>query len=168
MEDQAVERRSETLDRVCEFLDGQDWKYSISEDDSSIHTGFRDESGSFFLKIVAPECPPVLGVIVNLPLAVPENRRVAMAEAVARANYGLLLGCFDLDMSDGELGFRAVMPLEEAAPTEGQFGVLLLVSCATAVRYYRAFSRLVFCDDLSPAEVIAEVEMAVQSELKES
>ena len=37
---------------------------------------------------------------------VPENRRQAAAEAVARINYSIAVGTFDLDFRDGELSAR--------------------------------------------------------------
>ena len=83
-----------------------------------------------------------------------------MAETIARANHRVLLGHFALDMSDGELSFRANLLVVDGLPTHDQVGHLLAGSCWAVDRYHRAGIRLVYCDDLSPAEVIAEVEMA--------
>ena len=94
------------------------------------------------------------------PVVVPETRRVEMAETVTRANYGLLLGGFQLDMSDGELVFHASMPVPDGAVTCEQFHQLFDASAWSVSTYARAFNRLLYGDDLSPAEVIAEVEMA--------
>ena len=91
---------------------------------------------------------------------VPEDRRREFAEAVVRANYTLMLGRFDLDLRDGEMEFHNCMPVAGGEITTEQFGDLLYSSIVTADRYARAFYRLLYGDDLSPAEVIAEVEMA--------
>jgi len=40
------------------------------------------------------------------PLYVPVQRRERVAEFLARVNYGLLVGNFELDFSDGEVQFR--------------------------------------------------------------
>jgi hypothetical protein len=37
------------------------------------------------------------------PVTVPEPKRAAMAELIARANYGVTIGNLELDMSDGEV-----------------------------------------------------------------
>ncbi len=148
-----------TIDRVCRFLDADEFAYRLREDNNGIDTGFRGRSGTFSVLISAREQPATLGIFVRIPLVVPEARRPQMAETVVRANYGLSLGSFDLDMSDGALGFRCTMPIGGAAITHEQFRDLLGASLWTVDRYHRAFCRLLFGDDLSPAEVIAEVEM---------
>ncbi|MES2940422.1 MAG: YbjN domain-containing protein [Pseudomonadota bacterium] len=42
-----------------------------------------------------------------LPERVPEARRAAMAEFLTRANFGLVIGNFELDFADGELRYKA-------------------------------------------------------------
>jgi hypothetical protein len=48
---------------------------------------------------------------------VPEARRPAMAEFIARANYGLVLGNFELDFGDGEVRFKTSIDVEETELT---------------------------------------------------
>ena len=40
------------------------------------------------------------------PRIVPEDRRLAMMELLTRANYGLVIGNFEMDPDDGELRFK--------------------------------------------------------------
>ena len=48
----------------------------------------------------------VVQVISPIPSHIPEDKRVDAAVAVCVANYGMVNGSFDLDMSDGEIRFR--------------------------------------------------------------
>jgi hypothetical protein len=48
------------------------------------------------------------GVWCISPLRVPEEQRVRVAEFIARVNYTLLLGLFDMDLSDGEVRFKII------------------------------------------------------------
>jgi hypothetical protein len=41
-----------------------------------------------------------------LSVAVPADRRARVAELLTRANYGLIIGNFELDLDDGELRFK--------------------------------------------------------------
>lgn len=43
------------------------------------------------------------------PVVVPEAQRPAMAEFIARANYGLTLGTLELDFADGEVRSKVVL-----------------------------------------------------------
>lgn len=42
----------------------------------------------------------------------PEDRRLSIAEFIARANYGLVLGNFELDFIDGELRFKTSIDVD--------------------------------------------------------
>jgi hypothetical protein len=106
--------------------------------------------------------PLLVLIAVRIPTVVPDERRSQAAETVVRANYGLLVGCFDLDMRDGTLGFRASLPVVDAVVTQEQFDATWRTALSTTDKYHRAFCRLLYGDDLSPAEVVAEVEMAKQ------
>jgi hypothetical protein len=149
-----------TLDQLCRYLEEDGFGHNVHEDGAAIETGFRARTGTFRLMIFLRHEPALLGVIVRIPETVPEPKRPEVAEAIARANYGLSLGCFELDMSDGELDFRVSMPIGGASLAHEQFRSLLGAAMWTTDRYHRAFCRLIYADDLSPAEVIAEVEMA--------
>ena len=102
-------------------------------------------------------------VNVILPLVVPEKLRASAAETVVRVNESVLVGGFTLRMSDGFLSFRSTLPLAGSTLTLAQFNALWHASLGAAVMYHRAFARLVYGDDLSPAEVVAEVEMALDA-----
>ena len=154
-----MEQAKEILHQVCDFMDADKLFYQVRDDAPVIRTGFRGDAAAFDIMIMASAIPPVLGIYVNIPVVVPEPRRAAMAETVARANLGLCLGCFDLDMSTGQLAFRTTMPIPEATITHGQFRHLLGSATVVVDGYFPAFVRLLYGDDLSPAEVIAEVEM---------
>jgi len=41
------------------------------------------------------------------PVVIPEEHRLKMAEFISRANYGLILGNFEIDFLAGELRFKA-------------------------------------------------------------
>lgn len=64
------------------------------------------------------ESSAILELFLYAPLTVPEGKRTAVADVVARANYGARVGRIDLDMNDGELRFRAGIDLEEGALSE--------------------------------------------------
>src|SRR5829696_3263734 len=53
------------------------------------------------------------------PGKVAEVHRTAMAVRLARINYGLVLGNFVIDLSDGEVRFKASIDFGGAEPTQG-------------------------------------------------
>jgi len=149
-----------TLEVICRYLEEDGFACSLREDGLAVETNFRGHTGGFRLVIFVREEPALMGVVVRVPEVAPEPKRVLVAEAVVRANYGLSLGCFEMDMSDGEIDFRAAIPGTGAGLTREQFRALIGSAMWTTDRYHRAFCRLIYTDDLSAAEAIAEVEMA--------
>lgn len=149
-----------TFDQIRAFLDAAEIRHDACDEQRAIHTGFELPAGRFLMAIHVDGDPTFVLINTDIPIRVPEDRRPQMAEAIVRANFGTVLGRFELDMSSGRLSFRVAMPAGEAGITQPQFDCLMRASLWSANRYFRAFGRLLFGDDLSPAEVIAEVEMA--------
>lgn len=156
-----------TLDQIRGFMDEDGLSYCLREDGSALEAGFRGRSGSFRMVLYLRDEPALLGIMVRLPEAAPEDRRPQMAEAVTRANHGLALGCFELDMSSGDIDFRIGIPVVAGTLSHEQFRAMMGAAMWTTDRYHRAFCRLLYGDDLSPAEVIAEVEMAAADEAQD-
>lgn len=148
------------LDLLCRYLEEDGFVATLREDGLAVESGFRGQTGGFRLVLFVRQEPAMIGVVVRIPEVAPEAKRPEMAEAIARANYGLAIGCFELDMSDGEIDFRAAIPGPGDRLTREQFRALVGSAMWTCDRYHRAFCRLIYGEDLSPAEVIAEVEMA--------
>lgn len=49
---------------------------------------------------------PFLRFDIVVPYKVPDAQREVVAEYLTRANFGLPIGCFSMDMDDGEIRFR--------------------------------------------------------------
>lgn len=47
-----------------------------------------------------------------VPVTVPEELRLATAEFITRANYGMRIGNFELDFSDGEVRYKSSLDFE--------------------------------------------------------
>jgi hypothetical protein len=149
-----------TFDQIRGFLEASQVSCNAREDHFVCETGFRMPTGEFRVFIQVDGEPPLVSVHVPIQMIVPEGRRPQAAETAARANCDLRTGGFNLDMSTGRLWFRIAMPAADTGITQAQFDWLMHAAAWTVNRYYSAFGRLLFGDDLSPAEVIAEVEMA--------
>ena len=104
--------------------------------------------------------PSLLQLIIPVPLQVPDGSRAKVAELVVRANCSWPLGYLDLKMSNGLLAWRASIPIEDGTITTRQIEHLLSAGVGMVLRYLPAINRLIYGDDLSPAEAVAEVEMA--------
>jgi len=72
----------------------------------AVSFGHRSEVGDWevFCRIRSPYSQIVIYSIH--PYATPEHTRGTMSELLTRANYGLVIGNFELDLEDGEVRFK--------------------------------------------------------------
>ncbi len=142
------------------YLDDEEFAYRVLDDTTAVEGVVRGQHAMFSIRVRVLPDPLLVQTSVLLPNIVPEDRRGAVAEVVVRANAGLPLGRFDYDAASGLVTFRTAIPVLDGTLSAAQFRTLVVTALATADQYQRAFCRLLYGDDLSPAEAVAEVEMA--------
>lgn len=89
-----------------------------STDEKIFRFGIKGEHANFDVRILCEEEMEFLMTIVTCSMCVPKNKIDRMCRWVAEKNYGLTLGEFKLDTSDGELSFRNTCPLDKGAVNE--------------------------------------------------
>lgn len=87
----------------------------------------------------------------------PENTRPAVAEFLTRANFGLRIGNFELDYSDGEIRYKTSLDFEGEALTPNFIRNALYPAVQNMDRYFAGLLHVMYGGRL-PAEVIAEIE----------
>ena len=88
---------------------------------------------------------------------VPEERRLAVAELLTRANYGMLLGNWEMDFSDGEIRYKTSAFVGDGVPDKDLAASLVFANVFTVDRYLPAVLGVTF-GSAEPAAIIAEVE----------
>ncbi|APZ93242.1 YbjN domain-containing protein [Fuerstiella marisgermanici] len=75
---------------------------------------------------------------------VPEGSRPDIAIAVSRANYGLKVGKFELDMNDGELRYQAALLFDGDLPADKVMDRVVYVGLSMMDRYMPAFMSVIY------------------------
>jgi len=78
----------------------------------------------------------VLQIYIQYPVLVKEKFRPAAMEFITRANYGLVIGNFEMDAKDGEIRYHASHLMEENILTEETIRRLFWTAMGTADRYF--------------------------------
>jgi len=148
---------SSFLDIAQKFLESDEWPFERDDEKGLLKTGISGDGVSFKVFIDAHEEADQLIVYVYSPTAAPEEKRLATAEYIARANYGLKIGNFELDMSDGEVRYKTSIDIEGGQLAEIMVKNLVGVGAGMMHRYYPGLMKLIYSDD-SPEACIATVE----------
>ena len=91
------------------------------------------------------------------PVAIPADKRPALAEYITRANYGLIVGNFEMDFDDGEFRYKTSIDLEGVGPDPALFVPLVYANVATMDRYLPGVMSMIY-GNASPVEAIAQIE----------
>ena len=98
------------LNDTLEFLEKNGWRYRREENTNLLALSLRGEKDTYPMLIYAKA--PFWVCIARLPWEIPDRNRLEVAEYLHRANYGLLLGSFEMDYDDGDVRFRSAMVRE--------------------------------------------------------
>ena len=82
--------------------------------------------------------------ITTLPLCADEDHRLAMAEFLTRANWGMRNGNFELNMLDGEIRFKTHVHVGEQTPDLGAARLATMLPFLTIDRFGDAIIDVLF------------------------
>lgn len=95
-----------TYETLCAALDSRQWKYRRNDEEMAVEyiVNGDDIPMRFIFRIDAERA--IVRLFSPMPLSVKEATRMDVAVAVSMINNRLVNGCFDFDVTDGELRFR--------------------------------------------------------------
>lgn len=147
---------------VKNWLDKEEFNYD-----------FDEERGRFFYNLtVKGKVNPLRYIICvtnNLlifyavcPLRADEQYLPAAAEFINRANYGLNLGCFELDHNDGEIRYRIAANCDGVTPSQAVLDDCFYMPASMFERYGDGLASVLFGFE-SPKEAVEKIEKALLS-----
>lgn len=100
-------------DAMVRFFREDDWKFEQVEGKPILRMGFAGDNGKWTCMARAIEDAQQFIFYSIAPANVPEDKRREMAEFITRANYGMRIGNFEMDFSDGELRYKSSIDGED-------------------------------------------------------
>ena len=90
-----------SFENLVRFFETEGLKHRVDHDPNVVTAGFQADNLSVRVYFVLEAESGLLQLFAPLPTKVPEGCRPAIAEAITRANYGMKLGTFEMDLADG-------------------------------------------------------------------
>ncbi len=138
-DEKVMKQAKKVYDDFCSVLESNNWTFDRHDDDMVITFGVNgDDLPMNFLVVVNPTAQ-VVSMYSSMPYKFSADKRAEGAMAVAVANYGLVNGCFDYDVSDGEIRFRLVTSFRESLISPDVYGYMLAIAGGTVDRYNDQF-----------------------------
>lgn len=142
---------------VRSFFEKDEWRFEAHDTEPYLRMSFAGDDGTWTCIAQAREEDQQFLFYSVAPLKVPVERRLAAAEFIARANYGMIIGNFELDFSDGEIRYKTSVDVEGSELNHELVKRLVYPNVLTMDRYLKGLLKLAF-GNLSAAEAVAFVE----------
>lgn len=131
---------------MLEMFDERELKYEADEENLTVYSGAVGEDLPVAIRMrVDPERMLIISHS-QMPFDVPENRRLEMAIAVSRANYGLPDGSFDYDYMTGDIVYRMTCCYRDSLIGRELFEYMLVVTFGIVDDYNDLFARVAVTD----------------------
>ncbi len=133
-------------DDICRFLRSRNIAFMADPDRTECWTNLGIREGiRLEVSFRAVEQMSAIFIRSVFPRAIPDEMLHNMCTMIARANYGLGVGCFELDLDDGELAFRTSILADPDAPTpDVVLERTLGVNLGTHAKYWPAFMKVLY------------------------
>jgi len=143
-------------DKLETYLKLRAWDYKYDEADNTYmfwYTGYNAEWGCA-ARIRDKQRQLVIYSI--LPVDTPPERRPAMLEWMARANFGLIVGNFEFDLDSGSLRYKTSIDFGEHPPAVRLIKQLFAANLLTTDKYIPSIQSVF--EGMSPIAALSQVE----------
>lgn len=148
---------TEIFDIVRRFFTDDEWYFLQMDNQPILQMSFQGKNGKWTCYAQVKEDQQIFFFYSVSPVNVPEEKRMAAAEFITRANYGLKIGNFELDFTDGELRYKTSIDVENDRLTTALVSNLVYANLWTMDRYLPGILSVVY-GDVSPVEAVERVE----------
>jgi hypothetical protein len=147
------------FDNLAEFFVGDEWNPEQVDDQAILRMDFEGDHGKWTCLAFAYDETERVVFSSMLPVEVPEEKRPVVAEYLIRANFGMEIGSFDMDFTDGAVQFRTSIDIEGGDLTPKMIQNLAYVNVTVTDQYLPGLVMVVE-GDATPLEAIQYVEKA--------
>lgn len=141
---------------VIEFLRSENWQYTVTENPAILRMMCQGKNGQWRCYAQIKENERQFIFYSVCPIATPTEKLKAIAEYIARANYGMAIGNFELDFKDGEIRFRTSMQAQDNQLSLDSIEHLVYTNAAMMDRYLPGI--IAVTEDIEPKEAIKAIE----------
>ena len=117
--------------QICAVMDARGWKYDKHEQDNVVHfTVVGEDIPMEFIAYIDVE-RQLVRLMSQLPFKFAEDKRIEGAIVTSSANYAIADGCFQYDITDGEIIFKMTSSYRDSLISNETIDYM--VSCSLAV-----------------------------------
>ncbi len=124
---------------IQKFFTDDEWYYLQLGNQPILQMTFQGKNGKWTCYAQVHEEQPIFFFFSVCPVNVPEEKRPIMSEFLTRANYGLKMGNYEMDFSDGEIRYKTSLNVENDQLSPAIIQNLVYANLWTMDRYLSEF-----------------------------
>ena len=137
-----LERAKEVFQTICDAFDAKELKYQTDAEKLVLQCGFQGEDLPISITMRVEPKLEVVSFFSKIPFSVAEDNRIAVAAAITMANSFLKSGCFDFDLSSGNIYYRVANSYRDCVVGKEMFIQMLAISYGAIENYNDKFMLL--------------------------
>jgi hypothetical protein len=147
------------IETVANFFINDGWPFTQVGDQPILRLQFQGESGRWLCIARTQEEHGQFMFYSVCPMVAPEERRMAVAEFITRANYGLILGNFEMDFDDGEIRFKTSADVSAGATFDAPLlRQLVYTNVLVLDKFFPALAKIIY-GNVEPGTAFREVNL---------
>jgi hypothetical protein len=132
------------METVMRVINERNWRYSRHDSRPMVELPLTCAKSVIRLLVSAREKEQQVIVYAMLAQLVPPDRRAAAAEFLARVNFNICVGAFDIHFEEGGVRFRVGIDVEGGVLTEKMVENLFDMSAYAADAHHEGLMRVVY------------------------
>jgi hypothetical protein len=145
------------FEEMVNFFKEDDWPFVQIEGKPILQMLFQGENGKWTCYARARVEQEQFIFYSVCPVNAPENKRLAVAEFLTRANSGMIIGNFELDFADGEIRYKTSIDVEGNSLSSALIKRLVYANVTMMDEYLPGIMSVIYAD-VSPVQAIAQIE----------
>lgn len=145
------------LEQIINFFIKDDWPFIKNQGEPVLQTTFQGQNGKWTCYAKAREEEDQFVFYSICPVNAPEHKRSQIAEFINRANYGTIIGNFELDYADGEILYKTSIDVEGSNLTFPLIKQLVYTNVTMMDEYLPGIMSVIE-GNVEPKDAIAQIE----------
>lgn len=145
------------LEQLIQFFETDDWQFHQISPLPVLALRFKGRHGQWMCYAQAREEEEQIVFYSVLPINVPQSRRQKFSEFITRANYGMVIGNFEMDFEDGEIRYKTSIDVEDSELTFALIRQLVYANLIITDQYLPGIMRTIYSEE-QPADILASLE----------
>lgn len=155
---------SPAFETLVAHFETNDFRFLADPEAKSVQLFITGDAVVYNCRVQLTHDDDLIQVRIHYPVVARDAKiRPLVAEALARANHGMSIGNFDIDMDTGDINFHLGQVIRGPGLDDEIIGGVFSAALATADRYFPAIMRVMFGGH-TPTDAVYLSELDVHAE----